>query len=142
MVSKWLTDWHFAKKVVGTAQFLFCHTSYFGIFLLCISFRYGLIVLKKHSSSQAKKQFGLFFVTPHILVFLLCISFRYGLIVPKKHSSLQAKKTSMLKPRLAAFNNDDDSSDDGQKYINSQIHKEAMKKIVKKQVIMFFLICM
>lgn len=60
------------------------------------------------------------------------------MIGPNKKSAFQTKKSSILKPRLAAFNNEDDSSDeDGQKHVNSQIHKEAMKKIVKKQVYMY-----
>ena len=28
MVSKWLADWHCAKSMVDTVQFLFCHTLY------------------------------------------------------------------------------------------------------------------
>lgn len=56
--------------------------------------------------------------------------FRYGLILSKK-----SKDSGKLKPRLSAFNNDDSGDEDGKGHVNSQIHKEAMKKIMKKQVI-------
>ena len=60
--------------------------------------------------------------------------------MPNKKPSLLTKKSSTtLKPRLEAFNNDDSSEDEGQKHVNSQIHKEALKKIVKKQVELNFL---
>uniref|UniRef100_H2ZR02 Nuclear speckle splicing regulatory protein 1 n=1 Tax=Ciona savignyi TaxID=51511 RepID=H2ZR02_CIOSA len=54
---------------------------------------------------------------------------QYGLTIPKKKPTLQ--KT--LKPRLAVFGDDSGDELDGHKDVNAQIHKEAMKKIVKKQ---------
>ncbi|CAK8693079.1 unnamed protein product [Clavelina lepadiformis] len=59
---------------------------------------------------------------------------KYGLILRKKQPLFQKTKPSKLTPRLSVFSNADSSDEEhGQKEVNSQIHREAMKKIVKKQ---------
>lgn len=58
---------------------------------------------------------------------------RYGLIIPNAKTSLFTKR-NVVAARPSVFGNDSSSDEDAHKEVNAQIHREALKKKIQKQV--------